>query len=160
MVLPLTRSRSRSNRVTEQWRLAVDVGDGCKALLKTPQLMAPGIRRRIHKLFAETPHWRERRTELSRLYTDVPNAAIERGGGTDDRRVLRYKFFKARIVFLCPFRLQTHDDGAPHFDVRAACRQPSSPSVLACSHFGHSIDRTRNPSDQVEFVPASCGPDT
>ena len=121
---PLTRSHSRSNRVTEQWRLAVDVGDGCKALLKTPQLMAPGIRRRIHKLFAENPHWRERRTELSRLYTDVPNAAIERGGGTDDRRVLRYKFFKARVVFLCPFRLQTHDDGAPHFDVRAPAVSP------------------------------------
>ena len=84
ILLPLTRSRGRSNRVTEQWRLAVDLGDGCKALLKTPQLMAPGIRRRIHKLFAENPHWRERRTELSRLYTDVPNAAIERGSGTDD----------------------------------------------------------------------------
>jgi hypothetical protein len=84
ILLRLTRSRSRSNRVTEQWRLAVDKGDGCKALLKTPQFMAPGIRWCIHKLFAENPHWRERRTELSRLYTDVPNAAIERGGGTDD----------------------------------------------------------------------------
>src|SRR5258707_13045285 len=103
ILLPLTRSRSRSNRATEQWRLAVDLGDGCKGGLKTPQLMAPGIRRRIHKFFAENPHWRERGTKLLRLYTDVPNGAFERGGGTGDLQALRSKFFQAPLSFLLPF---------------------------------------------------------
>ena len=47
-------------------------------------VLAPGIRRRIRELSAENPHWRERFTELSRLFTDAHNVAIERGGGTDD----------------------------------------------------------------------------
>jgi hypothetical protein len=73
-------------------------------------LVAPGIRRSIRELSAENAHWRERYTELSRLYTNVLHAAIERSGGTDDRRVLRYKFFKARVVFFCPRPFsQTHD---------------------------------------------------
>jgi hypothetical protein len=38
----------------------------------------------ICELFAENPHWRERLTDLSRLYADALNVAMERGGGTDD----------------------------------------------------------------------------
>jgi hypothetical protein len=101
------------------------------------QLMGPGIRRRIHELFAENPHRREWRTELPRLYTGVPNAAIERGGGTNDGHVLRYKFFKARVVFFCPFRLQTHDSAAPHFD-DSMTRRVLEQVFWTCSHLGHS----------------------
>jgi hypothetical protein len=38
----------------------------------------------ICEFFAENPHWRERLTDLSRLYADALNVAMERGGGTDD----------------------------------------------------------------------------
>jgi hypothetical protein len=52
--------------------------------IKASLVVTPGIRRRIREFFAENPHWRERRTKLSRLYTDALNVAIERRGGTDD----------------------------------------------------------------------------
>jgi hypothetical protein len=44
----------------------------------------PGTGGHICKLFAENPHWRERLTDLSRLYADALNVAMKRGGGTDD----------------------------------------------------------------------------
>ena len=73
-------------------------------------LVAPGTGGHICELFTENPHWRKRITELSRLYADALNVAMERGGGTDDRRALRYKFFQACVVFLCPRPFcQTHD---------------------------------------------------
>jgi hypothetical protein len=45
-------------------------------------VLAPGTGGNICELFAENPHWRERLTELSRLYTDALDVAMERG--TDD----------------------------------------------------------------------------
>ena len=47
-------------------------------------LVAPGTGGHICELFTENPHWRKRITELSRLYADALNVAMERGGGTDD----------------------------------------------------------------------------
>ena len=47
-------------------------------------VLAPGTGGHICELFAENPHWRKRLTELSRLYTDALDVAMERRGGTDD----------------------------------------------------------------------------
>jgi hypothetical protein len=47
-------------------------------------VVAPGTGAHICEFFAENPHWRKRITELSSLYTDALNVAMERGGGTDD----------------------------------------------------------------------------
>jgi hypothetical protein len=48
-------------------------------------VLAPGTGGHICELFAENPHWRERLTDLSRLYADALNVAMEGGGGgTDD----------------------------------------------------------------------------
>jgi hypothetical protein len=47
-------------------------------------ILAPGTRGHVCELFAESPHWRERLTELSRLYADALDVAMERSGDTDD----------------------------------------------------------------------------
>ena len=47
-------------------------------------VLAPGTGGHICELFAENSHWRKRLTELSRLYTDALDVAMERRGGTDD----------------------------------------------------------------------------
>src|SRR5882757_3370790 len=66
--------------------IILDDGDlnlfnGSEGLTLVP---APGTKGHICKLFAENPHWRERLTDLSRLYADALNVAMKRGGGTDD----------------------------------------------------------------------------
>src|SRR5467141_3234443 len=68
--------------------LSIKLDDGALNLFNGLEglklILAPGTRGHICELFAESPHWRERLTELSRLYADALDVAMERSGDTDD----------------------------------------------------------------------------
>lgn len=100
----------------------------CSLTEEIQLILSPEVRGHIRELFAEDPHWGERRPDFSGLIADGFGGAIECSGGADDRQALRHKVFQALIIRFRPRPfIQTHDG------LRLTLAALSPPTVQPCS---------------------------